>query len=346
MRLGCDWFVRRASKIWSVQHGRSFLVLVPQGCNDEAAAKLVNSWCLENFRPPVAFFDHQPLWISIVSDSQLTSHQVATRIARQINRQCGDDLGTDLDDYPSNIIQGAVDAALSHKRYPILFVRRFHAFASIQDGGMSSVLSQLRSLEMEGCLTTIAFSPMTYAAIRKSVDGSQAFLNSVYGDAHDLAVADPVSRAEFVSYAMSLGVVEQAAQRLFLYGGGPDKVFESLAHALVINEPDPVSYSVNQCSDVIEAFFERTLSEAGASMGSLLSALSVGKLDMSEEAFLKSNPMHNFFAKTDGVGRLVCNAAILTRWIWSNRAGRWSGYAGCLSFLRNGGVACSYQACE
>ncbi|MDY4296318.1 MULTISPECIES: hypothetical protein [unclassified Xanthomonas] len=283
------------------------------------------------------------LLVSLVSDSQLSSHQVAARIATQIIRHSGGgDVSVDAESYPTDIIQEAIDFALARNRYPLLLVRRFHAFANIQDGGMSSVLSQLRSLEMEGKLTTIAFSPMTYSAIRKSMQGSQAFLNSVYGDAHEQAVIQPISRAEFVSFATKRGVKNHLAQKYFSLGGGPDKVFDSLVSALVL-EKDPLSYSLSQCSETIEAFFERTLCEAGPSKYQLLGALSMGRLTIPEEAFLKVNPMLGFFASESLDGRLICSARVLSRWIISSRLGGFGGYANCIDLLRAGEWRCAVE---
>ncbi|WP_421575412.1 hypothetical protein [Stenotrophomonas maltophilia] len=335
MRLSCEWFSEKAAKVWAVHKGRSFLVLVPQGCNDESVLRLVETWCMREFQCPSPFIGCQPLSMSLVSDSQLSSHQVAVRIAAQVMRQSGGEINTQSNYYPTDIIQEAIDVALSRNRYPLLFIRRFHAFANIQDGGMSSVLSQLRSLELEGKLTTIAFSPMTYSAIRKSMQGSQAFLNSVYGDAHEQVVIQPISRAEFVSFAIARGVKNHLAQRYFPLGGGPDKVFDSLVNALTLEE-DPLSYSLSHCSETIEAFFERTLCEAGPSRDKLLGSLSTGSLTIPEEAFLKGNPMMGFFATEGMDGRLSCSAKVLSRWIVSSRPGDLGGYATCLSMLRVG----------
>lgn len=336
MRHSCDWFALKAKKIWSIQKGRSFLVLVPQGCNEDTISALVIRWCSNNFESPPPYSDYSILPIYIVSDTQLTSHQFATRIAADIRKKCGIELNFRKDDYPTDIIQDSIDAALSKKQFPLLFIGRFHAFASIQDGGMSSVLSQLRTLEMEGGMTTITFSPMTYSAIRKSMEGSHAFLNSVYGDAHEQVVLDPLSRDEFVRHSISLGVKKEIAEKHYSYGGGPDKVFEALANALADHEKDPVAYCASQSKDVIGSFFDRTLAEAGPLRDSMLGSLSMGRLSLEEEAFLKSNPMVDFFAKSDESGRLTCSARILARWILSNRAGGWTTYASCLLLLRSG----------
>lgn len=317
MRTDCEWFARRAKAIWKSQPGRSILVLVPQGCDEGGTVKLVRRWVEQNFILPAGFSNHKPVFIGLVTDGFESSAHFVHSVAQQISRQLGIKIEGASDDYPSDKLQNAIEAAAAAGFYPILMIQRFHAFASIRDGGMTSILSRLRTLESDAQLTTLAFSPINYSAIRRAMDGEQPFLNSVYGDMHDEAVMSPLSRDEFIVEAQSRGIAQALAQRLFKLGGGPDSIFKTL---LDLHESG-LEFLVNRCSDragpAIDLFLERALPKDPENEA-LLAGLALGRLNPAQEAFLLNHPLGSFLLKRNSTGEMICSSPIISRRILSS----------------------------
>jgi len=334
MRTDHSWFSDRASTIWKARPGRSFLVVTPHGCNETSASSIVKAWCQTHFTPPSPYINCETVYITIVSDDLTDSRHFAKRLASAIQRACDTKIEFDKETYTTDIVLDAIEAALACGKYPVMLVTRFHAFAQIKDGGMNSVLSQLRTLEMDGKLTTITFSPMTYNSIRRTMDGSHAFLNSVYGDAHDEASISPISRAEFTTAADSFGIPQSSANEAFSLGGGPDSIFEALIDGLISGTNDLVAHCVKRCDVAIGEFLSKTLDNRELFDGQLLGGLCIGRLELHEEAAILTNSGRDFLSKRSKGGALVCSSPVLSRWILSKRAGTWGAYGACIQALR------------
>lgn len=338
MRTECAWFSDRASSIWRAQPGRSMLLLIPQGCDDKAAARLVTKWTQENFHPPGHYRICTPFCVTLTSDSFESSLHFASTIAKNVSRKLSISLHGDEDDYPSDIIQNVVEAVLEAGHYLVLILERFHAFAKIAESGMGSVFSRMRSLEHDGQLTTLALSPVGYEIIRTDMETSQPFLNSAYGDNHDMAVMTPLTRSEFVSAAVSRGLEVRRAQWLYSLGGGPDVIYSKLLDVSSEDDANVVDQCLLRSASAIDIFLERSFSSAGIERKNLLSALAVGRLQKTQEAFLAVNPCFDFLAKRKPNGQVICSSQILAIRIMQGGEPTWSNYYACIDLLRKGDV--------
>jgi hypothetical protein len=313
MRTNCDWFAQLAQRIWRAQPGRSVLVMVPTGCDEPEAAELVRKWLEVNFVLPSAYANHRPICIELVSESFQSSAQFARKISSKISRELNIEIEKDLDDYPVDILQNAIEAAISDGAYPILIIQRFHAFANIPDAGMTSILSQLRTSESDGTLTTLAFSPIGYDDIRRTMkESQQPFLNSVYGDMHEVAVMTTLRREDFLAEADARGIAAATAHRLYSLGGGPDVIFTKL---LDLHSADRRTL-VNQCADragpKIDSFLERAFSGHGEDE-KLLANLALGQLNSVQEAALLSHPLSSFLCRRSGSNELICSSPVIAQ---------------------------------
>ncbi|PZX00307.1 hypothetical protein DFS28_10221 [Pseudomonas sp. 478] len=339
MRRGCEWFTNRAESIWKSQPGRSMLLLVPQGCDETSAAEEVISWTSRNFKPPKKYNAYLPICLRVTSDSIESSEHFAITIARKISRKLNIPLELEDGDFPSDILQNAVEAALNKSYFPILIIERFHAFAMIPDWGMGSVLSRMRSLEHAGQLTTLTFSPFGYEMIRRSMDAAQPFLNSVYGDNHDQAVMTPLSKSDFLHTATILGVAAPRAHWLYAKGGGPDMVYRELINAASMDDDKIIDHCIARTGATIDKFLERSFAEAGVDRQLLLAALALGRLAKPQEAFLLNNPLSDFVAKKKESGELTCSSQIIARRILQGNQPKWALYGQCLEAFSEGDLA-------
>ncbi|WP_146023689.1 MULTISPECIES: hypothetical protein [unclassified Pseudomonas] len=312
------------------------LLLVPQGCDETEASQLVRSWTEANFIPPVPFDRHKAVCISLTTDSLLSCEHFAQTFAKRFTRRYNIELETDDDDYPTDVIQATVEAMLAAGYYPIVAIERFHAFALINDSGMTSVLSGMRTLENSGQLTTLAFSPLNYAMIRRLMQPGLPFLNSVYGDNHDQVVMAPLTREEFVSYATCRGVSAQKSNMLFPKGGGPDAVYKALVDFSHLPDGQVVEACIDRIEETLDKFLVRSFITNGESDRHLLSKLAIGKLLRQEMSFILSNPLHPFLAKETPRGELVCSSQILARKILRGDQPKWKVYGICLEAMNKG----------
>lgn len=336
MRRDCEWFSERANVIWTAQPARSMLLLVPQGCDETAASHLVRQWTKDNFKLPPAYSSHVPVCISLTTDSMQSCAHFASTFSRRLCRPLKIEVESDPDDYPTDIIQLAVEALLDSGYYPIIVIERFHAFALIRDHGMTSVLSGMRSLEHAGQLTTLAISPLTYEMIRKLMKDGQPFLNSVYGDNHDLAFITPLSREDFVRYAIGRGVTSSRANWLYARGGGPDVIYSALVDFACSPDALIIERCIDRVSDTLDRFLERSFTAGDEEQELLLSTLAVGRLLKQQVAFLTSNPLSPFLIKKLADGNVVCSSQILARKILRRNQPKWSQYGHCLDALGSG----------
>src|ERR1700722_5768229 len=87
MRTSVAWFSRKAELCWRGTPARSLMVLVPQGCNDSVAARLIAKWTEDNLRPPVAYANHKPLVIRLSSDTFANSDQFVRRVVFNLSKK-------------------------------------------------------------------------------------------------------------------------------------------------------------------------------------------------------------------------------------------------------------------
>ena len=314
--------------LWNAQPGRSMLLLVPHGCDETATSRQVAAWTEANFRLPLRQANLRPLLIRVTSDSCSSSKHFTKALQRQIERMLNISVETDNDDFASDLLQVAIEAAISAGAYPILVVERFHAFAAIRDGEMTSVLARMRSLEHEAQLTTLAIAPAGYDAIRESMSSEQPFLNSVYGDNHDRAIMDPLECEDFVAAAASRGIKADVARRLYHTGGGPDIFYSAM---LDIGNPN-LSVLTDECSARIGPAIEQFLKRSFPKMDrAILARLALGQLNKAEEAFLIGNPLWRFIATRSKSGRLECSSPVLARLLLRGNETKWQTYERCLT---------------
>lgn len=332
MRRNCDWFADRAKLLWNAKPGRSMLVMVPQGCDEAGSARLVQQWLVKHFRLPPAYSNHRPVLISLVSDSLESSAHFAHMVRKTIEKVAQVAVEIDAQDFPTDILQNSVEAAIEAGAYPILMIERFHAFANIRDGGMASMLSRLRSIESDGQMTTLAFSPIGYDAIRRLMDSEQPFLNSVYGDMHDEAIMSPLDQADFLAEASSRGIDLPTAHRLFTLGGGPDALFLGLLDLASCDRASLVGQCATRTGSAIDLFLARAV-PPGPETDQLLVNLALGRVNSAQEAALLSHPLARFLCKRNATGVLVCASPVIARQILTRHLSISAQYDRCLRAL-------------
>ncbi|MDP1594243.1 MAG: hypothetical protein Q8L80_08390, partial [Gallionella sp.] len=292
----------------------------------------------ENFTLPSGYANHRPIFIDLVSDGLESSAHFAWTISQKISRQLHINIEGHSDDYPTDILQYAIEAAAGAGAFPILMIQRFHAFAHLHDGGMTSMLSRLRTLESDAQLTTLVFSPISYHAIRRMMDSEQPFLNSVYGDMHDEAVMTPLKRADFIAEADARGIAPATAHRLFGLGGGPDSIFLALLDLHATDKSSLVSRCAERAGPAIDSFLDRAI-QRDAETDQLLASLALGRLNPAQEAFLLSHPLGAFLWKCNRTGELICSSPVMAQRILSKNLPVWSQYHKCLLAAEAGDFA-------
>jgi len=331
MRRDCDWFARRAALTWRSVPGRSMLLLIPAGCNETEAAQLAATWVEANFVSPEAYRDHKPLPIAITADALNNSGELAVLLAKRVSRETG--IKVDIEDIATETLRAAVETCLVHGIMPILILQRFHAFAHLKDGGMTSMLSAMRELERGGELTTLALSPLGYDSIRGLMEAELPFLNSVYGDNHDVAVMSVLGRQEFVDAAQARGIDQATAQRMFALAGGPDAVHEALLDAALLPPEQWSPSTMSRAGKAIDQFLERSVPIAADQRRELLGTLALGRMTPAQEAFVLGNPLHPFLSRTGARGGLICSSPIVARRILQAGMPVWGAYGECLTAL-------------
>jgi len=311
------------------------LVMVPQGCDEARTSKLISSWVEANFFMPATFSGHRPFCIDLVSDGIESSTHFAHAIAKRIAGKVNSKIEIDKDDFPTDILQNAIEAALAVGVYPILMIQRFHAFANIRDGGMTSILSRLRSLESDTQLTTLAFSPISYEAIRKMMDLEQPFLNSVYGDMHDEVVMPPLTRKDFLQEAKARDIDTQTAHKLFALGGGPDVVFMTLLDLHKVERNALIGQTADRAGPAIDRFLNRIIPPSMEAK-QLLVNLALGLLTPAQEAFLTNLSLHPFLCKKGKDGNYICSSPIISQRILCQNTQILSEYHSCMQYFAVG----------
>jgi hypothetical protein len=339
MRSEHKWFYDRATTTWRASPGRSFLVLVPQGCDEVATSTVLADWMRREFQPPEHSRNHRPAVVRISTDVAGSARQFVRRVRRELQACAGEPLDVDADDYPSVELESVVDATHAQGLYPVLCIERFHAFARMGDSELLSVLSALRTLEHSTRVTTLAFSPLSYEQLRGQLNakGQFPFVNSAYGDNHDQAVMTPLSRAEFVAAAERRAIPITTAQRLFTFGGGPDTIYEALMDAYAASgEHRLVERAVARIGDRLDRFISESFDQPSYNGDGLMERLAVGELRPLEREAVLSHVLAKFIVHEDKGGRLGAASPILARTILRTHRGPMAGYGDSLTALASG----------
>lgn len=338
MRSEIAWFSEKAERTWRVQPGRSFLLQVPYACADNEICRSVRSWTGDHFRIPQALDGCEQAIVRITSDSTSSSQHFVRKIRRGLT-QCKENNGPteDEEEYPSDELESAVVWAHQNQMYPILLIERFHAFASIADEHLLSVLSKLRELEHAEAVTTVVISPLGYGAIRRELQkkGQYPFVNSSYGDNHEFAVINPLSRKEFVAEAVAKGVAARDAHRFFQFVGGPDDVAKAVLDVLRDEGASDqlINKAVNKLSERVDQFLTYALGDLDTQASDVLGHLALSCSTPVEVQYLKALPYFQFLGREVDGGRIACASPILTGAILRKLGGRFGEYNACVRAL-------------
>lgn len=237
MRTMVDWFTARAEVTWRAFPGRSFLLVVPHGCDMAGATTSVRMWVEKGIVLPLASRRLTAAVTALTADSVTSSRHFVRRLAHSISRVVPGANDVADEEYSADYLEAVVDNTLALGSHPVVLIERFHAFARIADGDLLSVLATMRTLEHAGRLTTINLSSRSYSSIRRQLqaEGHYPFVNSAYGDNHEKAELRPLTRPEFLVSAAAAGIPEPRAQRIYGLGGGPDLIYQALIQAAVEN---------------------------------------------------------------------------------------------------------------
>lgn len=111
MRRDYSWFTKRAAQIWQATPGRSFLLVVPYGCNEAAAATAIAEWVTDHFRPPGHSKNSRPIVVRITPDGVTSSFHFVRKLCQEVTKLVPEDFGIEANDYPSEILEILIDAA-------------------------------------------------------------------------------------------------------------------------------------------------------------------------------------------------------------------------------------------
>ncbi|WP_366140279.1 hypothetical protein [uncultured Mesorhizobium sp.] len=337
MRTDHTWFQRRFGTTWKAQPGRSCLLIVPPGCDTLRIANEVVTWSRANDPIAAAYENRRAVVVRLTTDAVTSSSHFVERVGRELGRSIISVSQVSKERYAADWLENLIGAAQHDGNHPILVIDRFHAFASIADDHLLSVLSTMRQLEHDGQLSTIAISPMNYQSIRTelSLRGKFPFVNSAYGDNHDQMVLPPLSRAEFVASAVLAGLDSAQAQKLFALAGGPDCVHSAIIAAAATDMEDVVGRSARSLGDSMERFFDLAVGPRLADGDDLRLRVATGRLQPAQLAYLRHLDLADFLLKQDKAGRTVLASPVLGRLLLTGRQGPWIAFARVLEALSN-----------
>lgn len=335
MRKNYDWFQRRLTTTWRAQPVRSCLLIVPPGCDSLRVAGEVALWVSDNDPIALTHENRHAAIARITVDAVSSSAHFARRLRRELGRSMKSVAQVSEDPYPADWIENLVNAAHAEGAYPILVIDRFHAFASIADDHLLSVLSTMRQLEHDGQMTTIAISPRNYREIRAqlSEQGKFPFVNSAYGDNHDQVVMPPLSRSEFVAAAITAGLQEAQAHALFAQAGGPDSVHTAVIEAALQGEHDIIDRAARKLGNGLEGFFDVAIGPLSAERDDLRLRAATGRLLPAQLAYLRHLDLSGFLLKQGKGGQLVVASPVLGRLLLIGSEGPWTAYARVLEAI-------------
>lgn len=337
MRTDHSWFVSRLQTIWRARPGRSCLLVVPPGCDTHATAGHVTDWILANDPSEEIGENRRALMINVPVDAASSSEHFAERLKRDFARELSDNADLGRGDYPADRIENLVESSQAEGRHPIFVFNRFHAFAAIADHQLLSVLATLRQLEHDGQLTTIAISPTNYQVLREqlSARGQFPFVNSAYGDNHDLVVIPPLTRAEFVAAAVEAGMTEPQAFQLFSVCGGPDAVHHALINAALSGSDEVVERAARSLNGKLEKFFDLAIGPIALDRDDLRLRVATGQLQPPHVAYLQHIDLSAFLLTANRTGGFAISSPVLARLLLVGREGPWVAYARVIESLDN-----------
>ncbi|MCD4660402.1 hypothetical protein [Agrobacterium sp.] len=343
MRSHCDWFIHRAASIWKASPAKSFLILSPHGLPETQLASLLKSATEAEFVMPSQHANARPVVLNLSPDTTRSSRHFVKRVGTMMAKACSIDYTHSSDDDPSDALLDIVETALDQGVHLILVIERFHAFVDIVDDDLLSTLSTLRTLEHNRRVTTIAITPISYAQMRRQMSPTSAFVNSSYGDNHDRAVPEPVTREEFTAFAVARGILGPEAQRLFQIAGGPDLFAEKMIEAKRDGASDLVGATLALLGDHVQTFIEKSFPEVLAEDGKLLERLGLGTLSPLDHDLFQSNPLKAFIIKerTGGQG-IIASTPLLSRWALKRGQSDWRAFEQALAAFRVEGAVAAW----
>lgn len=336
MRKDSEWFAERIRTAWAVRSGRSFLLLVPAGCDMDAAAASVLNWCLQHADLMPGSDNLRPAIISLTVDNVSSTRHFVHRLGKELAKLDPNVLDGLDDDFPADRLMELVENAHAHGLYPLIIINRFHAFARIADEHLLSVLSTMRTLENDGLLTTLALSPLRYQALRRILSraGHYPFVNSAYGDNHDLASLRPLSRDEFVEAATEAGIPSSEAYKLHRLAGGPDEVFRALLECGREGTQGIIDRAADRLGDRLEKFFDHAIDPELPDRDEIRVRLATGQLQPCHEDFLENAESAAFLVRRAPSGGLVAASPVLSNLLLRGREGQWRRYGAVLEHLQ------------
>ena len=335
MRTDHNWFIKRLQTIWKARPGRSCLLVVPPGCDKYAVAGHVTNWIRGNDPSSTMGENRCALLVNISVDGTSSSVHFADKIKSEFARELLDNADLGRGDYAADRIENLVEASQAEGRHPILVINRFHAFAAIADNELLSVLATLRQLEHDGQLTTIAIGPTNYQILREQLaaKGQSPFVNSAYGDNHDLVVMPPLTREEFVAAAVEAGISKPRAFELFSVCGGPDDVHTAIINAAVISPDNVVGRATHALNGRLEKFFELAVGPITHDRNDLRLRVATGRLQPTHIAYLRHLDLSPFLLVPNKNGGLTLSSPVLGRLLLAGREGPWIAYARVIESL-------------
>jgi hypothetical protein len=310
--------------------------VVPPGCDTFDTATRLLDWVRVAENSLRVHENARPAVVRITADAVSSSAHFVSRLRRALVQQVPAIAEVDLDDYPADCVETLVQVAQAEGLHPVLVITRFHAFASIADDHLLSVLSTMRQMEHDGELTTIAVSPVNYRLLREQLSeaGLFPFVNSAYGDNHDVVVMPPLERAEFVAAATAAGLGPREAQALFASAGGPDCVHAAMIRSAVDGDVDPVEGAAVRLEGALEGFFDAAIGSRTSDRDDLRLRIATGRLSPAQIAYLGHRDLSRFLLKDTRERRGEVASPVLARLLLQGREGPWRAYSKVLEAVR------------
>ena len=322
VRRDYTWFEKRASTIWSAEPGRSFLLVVPHGCNETETARAVATWTSNNFRLPPSCRNHRPTVVRIMPDAVPSTAQFVRKFGREVAKQAQGDFEIQEGDYPTETLEILVEEAHDKGMYPIFVIERFHSFAELPMTTFSRCYQPCELVEHAKMVTTLAISPIGYDTMRRRMASDLPFVNSAYGDNHDRAIMKPLTREDFVEAAVSRGLNSSVANKLYAIGGGPDVIYQTLIDVATEGHSDLVEQCARRLDQCLVQFLDYTLAEPGYDWDDILGRLALGALRPIEQDYVSGHLLSEFLIKRTA----QCRIHLLKRHSKQGYTPNWKAY--------------------
>ena len=267
-----------------------------------------------NCRPPTTGGLKNVIVGKVVPDQTMSSRGFLSQMFKSFGVATAFSAGDLKSAEPIELLETLIEELHARGTHPILIVERFHSFAKVRDDAFLSILSNMRSLEHNGLLTTVAISPIGYDAIRREIASSLPFVNSSYGDNHDRAIMSPLSFEEFVAAADKRGMPSVTSVQLFSRGGGPDAVYQALLDEAQDGIDGIEERCIGRLGDNLRRFLTYAVGPLDDSSLLLLNRLTHKSATQADVAFLRNTPQSRFVMKWDG-DQIACNGEVLRSYI-------------------------------